>query len=165
LLRTRCRRVCARRHVVMAMDDDERDRIMAEARSHIAKFHAGNLEPVVEDEPRQVDLPPIAVEDRLGAWRTWHAEREADRERARANLRRSEQKMIDAAHAATAPADPTGFSERQEKILGMVVSELRAEIQTAIGELRAEFNVMRSIDKGDVIDLPALPLRRRSDAA
>ena len=61
------------------------------------------------------------------------------------------------------------FSESQMKILGAVIAELRkqlrAEMQTAVGELRAEVAEARSINRGEILDLPALPLRRRSDAA
>jgi hypothetical protein len=54
-------------------------------------------------------------------------------------------------------------------VVAMVISEERkrerAELAEAIGQLRAEFNVQRAAEKTDVIDLPALPLRRKSDAA
>jgi hypothetical protein len=53
--------------------------------------------------------------------------------------------------------------------IGMTLAEerknTRAEIQAAVGELRAELAVQHAAEKANVIDLPALPLRRRSHAA
>ena len=64
--------------------------------------------------------------------------------------------------AASPPAEP--FTQLQIDVIGAALGEIRhllhEEIQTAIGELRAEFNVQRAAQKADVIDLPALPRRR-----
>lgn len=143
------------------MDDDERRaRVLAEARAHIAKLHDGNPKPEVEVEPR----PPLEVEDRRARSLRFHAEREADRAAERARRRAAE-----AEHIRQQQQEPIAFSELQQKILGGLVSEvrqqLRDEFAEQISELRADFHVMRSIDKGRVLDLPALPPRRRSDAA
>ena len=43
--------------------------------------------------------------------------------------------------------------------------QLRDEIAEQIGLLRAELTIAKAHDAGRVIDLPALPLRRRGDAA
>jgi hypothetical protein len=57
----------------------------------------------------------------------------------------------------------------RDTLVGLIVElrrEWRDEIQTAVGELRAELlAVQRSAERGKILDLPALPLRRRSDAA
>jgi hypothetical protein len=57
-----------------------------------------------------------------------------------------------------------GFNERQQTVLAMTIAAMRKEWQAEIGQLRADITVQRSIDQGDVIDLPALPLRRRDVA-
>ena len=43
--------------------------------------------------------------------------------------------------------------------------DLRAKFAEQLGQLRAELNVAKAHDPGQVINLPALPLRRKSDAA
>jgi uncharacterized small protein (DUF1192 family) len=44
------------------------------------------------------------------------------------------------------------------------LNERIAELQTEVGELRAQVNVLRAIDKGAAIDLPAW-LEKRNAAA
>jgi hypothetical protein len=148
-----------------------KDEIMAEARSNIAKFHAGNLELEVEDEPRQVNLPPLAVEDRSVRWRNFHAEREADRRRARAELRRKEGKMANA--PTPAPAGPMTKDEMFEALgeaLGIareqIRRELRAELAGEISELKGQVTAILALLGGTkAADIIALPRKRPSDAA
>ena len=146
--------------MVMIVDDEDRERIMETARRNIV---AGReVEADLVKRLLQIPLP-----DRLTVWKRQADEREAERVRARAELHRSEQEILRAQQEAA--AGPMEFSEIKQEILGAVIAEvragLRAEIETAIGELRAELTTQRAVDRGDVIDLPALPLRRRSDAA
>ena len=132
-------------------------------KTNIAELHAGNLGP----RKPEVDLPPLEVEDRRARSLRFHASREAERQQERTQRREAEAEHV--RQQQEAAEQMAAFSELQQQILGELVAEirkqLRDEIQTAVGELRAEFNVMRSVDRGDVIDLPALPLRRRNDAA
>jgi hypothetical protein len=162
------------------MDDERRARVLAEARANIAQFRAGNLEPV-EVEPRQVNLRPLVVEDRTARSLRFHAEREAERTRTRAKMKAEEQRVSnenarnsDAWNAwydqrITAALEAHPFTKLQEEILGATIAELRKKLRDEfaeqIGELRAELNVQRSIESSKILDLPALPLRRRNDAA
>ena len=54
------------------------------------------------------------------------------------------------------------------EVLGQVVAEerhrMREHVAEQIGLLRAELTVQREAERGQILDLPALPLRRR-DAA
>jgi hypothetical protein len=77
--------------------------------------------------------------------------------------------------------DSFTFNDFQRDVIAMVLAEerkltlrpaikaaidaLRDEIQEAVGELRRELEISRGYDKDKVLDLPALPIRRRSDAA
>jgi hypothetical protein len=49
--------------------------------------------------------------------------------------------------------------------LAKIRRQLRDEMQAAICKLRAELQVKAAVARADVIDLPAIPLRRRSSAA
>ena len=46
--------------------------------------------------------------------------------------------------------------------VGMIRAQLRDEFAEQLGQLRAEFNMLRSADKADVVTLPRLPLYRRT---
>jgi hypothetical protein len=49
--------------------------------------------------------------------------------------------------------------------LGMVRAQLREEFAEQLGQLRAEISITKANESGKILDLPALPLRRKSDAA
>jgi hypothetical protein len=150
------------------MDEERRARIMAEAKRNVAKFHAGNLERDEVEPPRQVSLPPLEVEDRAARWRNFHAERDAGRQRARAELRRSEQKMVNNATTAAGPSEA-----ELVKILGQCFAEERkrlgealraehvaelADLKNQIAELRGQVGTLLSLlsatKGGDVVALP-----------
>ena len=140
--------------------DGERERVMAEARRNIAD--KAELEHDLAARLLRAPLP-----DALTQWRAKAAERDAKWAEERTRRREAEAEHIRQQQEAAEPM--AAFSESQMKILGAVIAELRkqlrAEMQTAVGELRAEVAVARSINRGEILDLPALPLRRRSDAA
>jgi hypothetical protein len=157
-----------------------KDEIMREARAHVAAFHAGSLEPDVEVETRQVNLPPLEVEDRRARSLRFHAEREADREQAIRERRDEERKSSEQRARASADwnswveqkINEVGFNERQTDIIvrtiGGVISELRKQLRdetkAAVDALRAELTNAKAHESGKILDLPN-PLRRKSDAA
>jgi hypothetical protein len=127
-------------------------------------------------------LPPI--EDKLTRWRreaeaqerAFARERAADKQREQDIM--TERTQSDASWNAwcdrkiAAALEAHGFNEIQTDAIGMTLAEerkaMREEIQAAIDELRAELALQRAHDVpkvGEIIDLPALSLRRRGDAA
>jgi len=150
------------------MDDEQKAAILAEARRNIASLHEGNLQLLAEDEPRQVSLPPIEVEDRAARWARFHAERELDRRRARAQLRRKEEKMANAPTPAPAGPSEDELLAALGEALGIareqIRKELRAEhaaelagLKNEIAELRGQVGVLLNLlsgSKGDVVALP-----------
>ncbi len=59
----------------------------------------------------------------------------------------------------------TAVGEIRAKLREQLRAEFRHEIALAVKELRAEFACVSAHNAGQVIDLPALPLRRRSHGA
>jgi hypothetical protein len=114
-----------------------------------------------EHPPAPIVWPPL--EDELQKWRKWHAERAAGRERAKAELRHQERQILAERAAAS---QPVGFSEFQTDVLGEVLSHerqlMRDYVDEQLGLLRAEFTIAKAHDAGRVLDLPRLPLRKRS---
>ena len=72
---------------------------------------------------------------------------------------------IDRRVAAAIDAHHLEIGEGIAEIRAKLRTQLRDEIAAAVGELRAELTVQRAAEKADVVTLPALPLRRRSDVA
>jgi hypothetical protein len=131
----------------------DRAKILAEARAHVAAFHAGNADPVVDVEPPgRVDLPP--TEDRRSRSLRFYAQREADRQRAIRERRAEETKISEQRARASSDWDEwiaakiaeVGFNERQQDVLARTIAAMRKEWRAEIGELRAEVNEQRSVD-------------------
>ena len=55
--------------------------------------------------------------------------------------------------------------EATGQALATIRRQLRDEFAEQLGQLRAELTVQRAHESGQVLDLPRLPWRRRSDAA
>jgi hypothetical protein len=131
-------------------------------------------------------LPPI--EDKLTRWRreaeaqerAFARERAADKQREQPLLSEKTQsdaswnewcarKIDDALMEFTENVLVETVTEIQKETrakIEAVIGELRDEFAEQIGQLRAEITIAKAHDTGGtVIDLPALPLRRRSDAA
>ena len=71
----------------------------------------------------------------------------------------------DLARAAARPPELDATIEAVGEFVARVRRDLRAEFAEQLEQLRAELNVAKAHNPGQVIDLPALPLRRKSDAA
>ena len=113
------------------------------------------------DDERQAALVAayaLPLEDPVARWRREADELAARRARAQEELRQAEREHL-AAACQPAEIDPFLID-----VIGAALADerklMRAEIAEQVGQLRAEFNVMRSIDKERVVDLPALPRRR-----
>src|SRR5262245_24017338 len=157
------------------MDDAERKRIVAEARATVERLRDfPNVRPgeplVRKDYPLEqvksaLEPPP---RDALAEWRAYHTARDAERAEARADLRRQDRRVERAAWDALVDARIADALDRYHEELGAQVAELRAsiraEIQTAVGELRAEITVQRAAESYRVVELPN-PLIRRTHAA
>jgi hypothetical protein len=164
----------------------KRRRILAEARATLERLNAEQyrvdaaaFDEAEEETPerpwptRRDFLDPMT---RSGApMQRWHEQGEAfkracEEER---EARRQREAEIVRAYQQKAAAEHETFSQNQIEILGGVIAEIRAqlrdEIQTAVGELRAELTIARTSITRDgatreVIDLPA-GWWRRPDAA
>jgi hypothetical protein len=124
-------------------------------------------------------LPPD--EDKLTRWRREAQAQERAFARKRAADKQREQDILTAKTQAdaswnawadrkiAAALEAHGFNRLQTDALGMTLAaerkSMREEIAAAVGELRAEVNMQRAAERGQILDLPALPLRRRSNAA
>jgi hypothetical protein len=131
------------------------------------------------DDERQAALAAAyarPLEDPIARWRREGEAIKAAREQGRAELRQREREIlaeraadwyetIDQRIAAALAEYEAVATEGTGMALGQIRAELREEIVAAVGELRAELAVMRAAEKAEVITLPALPLRKRSDAA
>jgi hypothetical protein len=130
------------------------------------------------DDERQALLAAAyarPLEDPIARWKREGIETEAARERERARRRESERKLlegrapdwreIDRRIAAAVDYRERVTVEGCGQALAQIRNQIREEIAEAVGELRAELAVMRAAEKAEVITLPALPLRKRSDAA
>ena len=147
------------------MTDGERERVLAAAREQVA---AGReLEHSLAARLMRVPLP-----DALTQWRAKAAEREAGRQRARAELRRSEQQMVNTFNTATAAGTSAAELNR---ILGEVFvierrklgETLRAEqmvelsdLKNQVAELRGQVGVLLNLLSGSKADVVTLPARR-----
>jgi hypothetical protein len=111
---------------------------------------------------------PLLSSTRSQRWRREAEEAEARHAAAEAERKREEQQIMrERQEAAERAAEP--FTDQQTEILGMVIAEerqrMRDEFEAKLAELRTELVKQRGIDDGAVVDLPALPLRKRSNAA
>ena len=77
--------------------------------------------------------------------------------------RERERKILRARQPGRTDLDAT--IEAVGEFVARVRRDLRAEFAEQLEQLRAELNVAKAHNPGQVIDLPALPLRRKSDAA
>ena len=61
------------------------------------------------------------------------------------------------------------MTEELTEVLGQVIAEerlrMRDHVAEQLGLLRAELTVQREAERGQILDLPALPMRRRGNAA
>jgi hypothetical protein len=138
--------------VVTPMDEEERDRRRAYTQSFC-------------------DLPLLSSAP-VAKWRREAEEAEARRaqERMMTTAELNAQRSAQWEQWATAiiARELAAHDRTLTEVLGQVVAEirqqLRDEIQTAVGELRAEINVQRAAESGKLLDMPN-PLRRKSDAA
>ncbi len=154
----------------------------------LVRHEPPDTEAALPEAPARDDLAEALAApaaDPLEQWRSYHAERDAARKRARADLRRQEREHTEAVMTkaecdaawnewadrkiAAALEQRSSFSEFERDVIGMTLAEerkkMRAELAEAIGQLRAELNMQRAHDKGTIIDLPALPRRRTNGAA
>lgn len=164
-----------------AYSPEERARIMAEARALLDEdtgaVNRDDRVHAAEDPPPSWPVRTTAID---GARSCARADRliaeakETERmlERGRQERKREEQRIIRARQAATFRSELDARTDAiTEAVAGFVAgsidkvrSELRDEMQSAIAGLRVELAARQ--DRSDkVLDLPALPLRRRSDAA
>jgi hypothetical protein len=111
---------------------------------------------------------PLARPGGLERWRREALEVEQRHAAERAEREQEERRIIRERQQAAERA----MTEEWADVLAQVVAEERTEqrkrvceqIQTAVGELRAELAVQRATERGQVTDLPN-PLRRRTHAA
>jgi hypothetical protein len=151
---------------------EHRAAVLAAGRAAIADVEATTA----LDEPRpEIVLPP--VEDRIAKWKREADEAALARKRAKADLAEEErQHVTDHEAQRLEPRLVAMVAEQRDfflRLLPEVVAELQhrfeqkvAELRAEIGELRADRTLDRALAKPDnlseVIDLPALPLRRRA---
>jgi hypothetical protein len=115
--------------------------------------------------------PWPAVEDKLAKWK-----READeQERRFAAERAAPRPLTDYEAAQLQRAELAGLVDAQKQLVFGVLAELVAELRhdfeqkvaalaEELGQLRADRTLDRALAKGEVIDLPALPLMRKQRA-
>jgi hypothetical protein len=156
---------------------------MAEALAVTTELASREPEPAEEARwpvrsPLIPTLSTAATDRSIAEERALEFARKTERERQRtADERRREHSLIEKAQSdeswnrwadlkICAALEAYGFNAVQRDALGMFVSEY---VGTAIAklrdELRAEFISARSDKSPVILDLPALPLRRRGDAA
>jgi hypothetical protein len=191
-------------------DQNERRRILAEARDNIERLKDGRKDrrpwrwgnspppeeepppawPTAADEPiTQVPLVSCAPMDAyLAEAEAREAEREAEKIAADVLRKERERRVARAAaqqyNEAVADAIGTALDDEMEKLdrvigdalvnvgdkileqvdrkIAALRTEQRAYIDEQIGQLRAENNVARAIDKGSVLPLPSKPGLRRT---
>jgi hypothetical protein len=161
---------------------EERERILREARETLEQRN--NVEPEPESWPswqrgnandRSIRYG-IALADPSGLDR-WRADVEAQERRFKKERAAREQR-----EAQIRRQQQQTFSQDQIAVLGQLVADvrhqmksqisdgivaMRDELAAAVNKLRDELNLQRdhAAKFGEVLDLPALPIRRRSDAA
>jgi hypothetical protein len=112
---------------------------------------------------------PLLSSARSERWRADALEVERKQKQADAAMKADEARIIRQRQQAAERVARIEMTEEWTDVLGQVVAEvrhqLREEIQTAVAELRAELAVQREAERGQILDLPALPSRRRRDAA
>jgi hypothetical protein len=142
--------------MVMGMySDEERDRIMAEARANIANRNgngasadiAPDLEPVQTAEPTEPVQPdPIVFEDPVAKWRREADAREAAREQAKADLRRQEGRHRERLQVDQRIAEATAL---ERDVLTAVIAELVARERDVLVAAIAEERERRRAELAD----------------
>jgi hypothetical protein len=160
--------------MAMTFSDEERARILAEARRNVAELHQDDRTARIA---RQVQAE--VFEDPVAKWRREADELSARRAAFEAERHRREREQREAAMTQTKAESDAAWEawlaarleqdwEYRRDILAAVVAEerknYRAEIRRQIGdairELRAELNEQRARDAGQIIDMPS-PLIRK----
>jgi hypothetical protein len=156
------------------MTPEQKAAMIAESREMLKRLNderASARTEVPPDDDPLANLPP--PEDRIARWKREANEQTAREEAAAAELKRQQQQTERAYKLAEVEARlearleqtiATRLAAEREylgELLPAVIVELRKEIQTAVGELRAEMNVRSAHDKGKVVDLPDF-LRKRA---
>jgi hypothetical protein len=140
------------------MDEDEKRRVLAEARANVADIDQHRA----EFERRRAERDLVAEEDPIERWARGMPQPEAEKPR----------KPPDALVARMAAELRNELGEMRRFICNVIAEtiamerdDLLAEIEKQVGELRAEMNVLRSVDHDKVVDLPDAFRHRRGGAA
>jgi hypothetical protein len=164
--------------LVSKFTPEERERIRAESRRLLEELaemrpHQCAAEDAAEAPtwPRRRDFldPMTRSSEPLQRWkreaeafaRKVEQETAARKRREGEHIRRQQQ----AAERAARLEMTEEWTKTIGTALGMLRARLRDEFAEQLGQLRAELDVQRAHDAGQVVDVPAIPLQRRSNAA
>jgi hypothetical protein len=191
LARSRRRGVDLRDNVVSPVSKyspEERYRILADARETLERLDAEKADRAERDaEPawptrRDILDPSQRSSEPMRRWRAEQEEWSRKCEQETKHRHAEEQRIMTERKAqsdtewnvwvtAIITRELAAHDRNLTKVLGQVVAkirkQLRDEIQTAVGELRAELNMQRehAAKFGEVIDLPSPLIRKVKDSA
>lgn len=112
---------------------------------------------------------PLLSSARSQRWRREAEEAEARHAAAEAERKQKEARIIRQRQQAAERAASVELTEAWTDAIGQIIAEerqaMRDHVAEQLGLLRAELTVRREAERGQILDLPALPLRRRGNAA
>jgi hypothetical protein len=176
----RFRIIDSARETLRRLDEEDRQRVLLD---QLAQRAVDRLDDAGSWSVRRSILDPVPS-TAMDRWRAEAAEqderrrrvREADAEHQRREMERRTMASEDwnawLRAGVDAAREEQPFTDRQIDVLGMFIAEererMRKEIQQAVGELRAEIAVQKSVEReareGEIIDLPRELWKRRDVA-
>ena len=157
------------------MDPEERERrrrYVEDMRDLVRDMDASSSMPRAMPEPSATqsfgDMPLLssARSERFRAEaEEWQRKCEQERERREQEERRILREQQRAAERAARSVSTEEWTDAIGEALAEERLQMRDHVAEQIGLLRAELTVQRAAERGQFIDLPALPIRRRSSDA